>query len=179
MYPGDEPIDLLAEPPGSADLGMNAFSSRITDRILSVIRELPPGAAKCEVCRDSSDCHRVRVIPAKAGASEIELVLRSLDPPEVSIAAGENAYLSLETDLYRIKRDGWVDFLERIVRAIIDGGLQETTQYRGDVMTKSTFVVLMDGEPFRFTRTDVPNWLRNVFRRKRSKAISYDSYRAD
>lgn len=165
----DESIDRFVS-------GMTSFNKDVVTRVLSVVCGIPTRDVTVYLSHEDSDCHILTVVPSDEAASKIEIRLYSTGPPQVSIAAGVNAFLSLATDVYGIDVDEWSGFLKRIVKGIVDGTLEEVIYYKGEIITKSTFAVRLEDKTFTFTRGSFPNWLRTLLKRKDEKTISYAPY---
>lgn len=165
----DESIDRIVS-------GMTSFNKDIVTRILSTVCGIPTRDVTAYLSCEDSDCHILTVVPSNEASSKIEIRLYSAEQPQVSIAAGVNAFLSLETDIYDITVDEWSGFLERMVKGIVDGTLEEVIYYKGGIMTKSTFAVRLEDKTFTFSRGSFPNWLRTLLKQKEEKTIFYAPY---
>lgn len=176
MHATQMQIDLAVETEDFATDSMNAFEKDVATRILSVVRALPLGSAHVYLSQEDPHCHKLTIVPSNEGASRIEVRFYSVDPPNVSICAGVDVFLSLVTDVYRIEREQWGEFLEKMVRGIIDGTLEERLNYKGGLITKSEFSVRLDKELFTFSRGSLPNWLKAILKRKHKEMVRYAPY---
>ena len=154
----------------------NAFGNDVATRVLSVARMLPSGCVQAYLSREDPRFDEIEVVPSNQAASRIVVGLYSADPANVTIHAGVNAFLSLATDVYQIGKGQWGEFVEKMTRGIIGGTFEETVTYKGGLITKSTFNVNLDGELFTFTRSNLPNWLKTLVKKKRRENIRYAPY---
>ena len=154
-------------------------------RMLALFRELPADRVRLELVHEKPHWSKLIATPSNDAAARIEVwFYGDNDARNVGPVAGVHAGLNLSSDLFgeayqdtrELAEENWREFLENLVRGIIEGTLVETLVYRGNRLVKSTFAVRVGKEPFTFTRTNVPNWIKSLFKKPEEKTISYVSY---
>jgi len=148
--------------------------------MLGLFRELPPDRVQLELVHEKPRWSKLVATPFNRAAATIEVwFYGDNDARNVGPAAGVNAGLNLSSDLFGEAEENWREFLDSLVRGIVGGTLVETLEYRGGRLVKSVFEVRLGGKPFSFARTNVPNWLKGLFRTREKRTVSYAPYRGN
>jgi len=130
----------------------------------------------CLVHEEKKDFYLLVVTPSNKDSSQIEICFYGdEDGSQVGLTAGVNVSVSV-SDLFGETEKNWRQFLENIVRGIVQGTLRETIQYRGSRIAQSTFSVNLGTTMYSLTRTNIPNVLLGLGRKRYERVISYAPY---
>ncbi len=145
--------------------------------VLSLFAELPGDRVRLELVSQRPAWIKLVATPSNGAAATVEVWFYGEDNPrDIGPVAGVEAGLNLATDLFGEAEGNWRQFLEGLLRGIIEGTLVEKLEYRGDRLVKVTFAVRVGQETFTFTRSSFPNWLRGLFSKRTEKTVSYGPY---
>ena len=167
--------------PGSVrEDGVPPIHRETLGRIMSQFDECPPDRVQLELVHEQPGRSKLIATPSNAAASAIEVFFYDDDDPrQVAVAGGVDVFLSLPTDIYGKHAQEWRAFLDDFVRGVVQGTLVEKLEYRGERLARSTFTVRLGEAPFTFTRTNVPNCLKGLFKKRTKRTVTYPPYLAE
>ncbi len=140
---------------------------------------LPAGSVSLHYAVSDTDYATIAMEPENKDAARVTVYLykeNQTGSGDISFSAGEGSDLTLPTDVYGPAYENWQEFFQEAMEAIMNGELEETLYCRAGIIWKSRFTLRLKPEPFTFTRTNVPNWVRTLLRKNTTRTTRYAPY---
>lgn len=155
------------------------FQREVATRLLRVVQALLPESL---ILRTVGSRIRmlgrslliINFVPRRDEAAEMTIYI---EPDEfVDVGAGRHTTFGLPHEVWDPRAKDILRFTEQIVSAIIDGKLRETLYCRGNVPVRCKSELDVEGAPVSIDRMLVSAWLRQVFRKRSVREVTYPPY---